>query len=187
MNNLEQIYNRRLSLQGKFEIFLFRNKNNQVTDLVTIYHHLWLLVFYLIASYKVTDHNWNWTFGEKWPNLQGLANLQTFIKSNCFFICWRTENGFIGQIEHFIYQMCIKNWINFERVSIFHSFIVHVNRPFSIEFTVLFLSVCAELPKLVRLLYDTSPRISICKDLQDILKWKALQLCKLLLSLLSRN
>lgn len=57
MNNLKQIYNLRLSLQGKSEIFLFRNKNNQLIDLVTIYHQPWLLVFYLIVSYKVMDHN----------------------------------------------------------------------------------------------------------------------------------
>lgn len=45
-NNLEKIYNLRPSLQEKVEIILFI-KNNQLTDLVTIYHQIWLLLCYL--------------------------------------------------------------------------------------------------------------------------------------------
>lgn len=54
MNNLEQIYNLRLSLQGKLEIILFIT-NNQLIDLVTIYHQIWLLLFYLpIIKLRIT-------------------------------------------------------------------------------------------------------------------------------------
>lgn len=53
-SNLEQIYNLRLSLQGKLEIILFIT-NNQLIDLVTIYHQIWLLLFYLpIIKLKIT-------------------------------------------------------------------------------------------------------------------------------------
>lgn len=45
------------------------------------------------------------------------------------------------------------------------------------------LSVHTELLKLLRLLYHTSPQILICKDLQDFLKVKVLQWCKMLVSL----
>lgn len=45
-NNLEKIYDLKISLQEEVEIILFI-KNNQLTDLVTIYHQIWLLLFSL--------------------------------------------------------------------------------------------------------------------------------------------